>query len=450
MITPRKRVSIGLYAGIFLLISMIACLGIENVRAQGSESIRAQGIENIFMQDFDLYEEVEQSYHGQIGYGTGLGMVDKWCPLSYFKFSEEGGIDGWISRGCDECHIGARWNPNKPQVNCLSCHPEVNQVSSLDYVVVAPTIQKCYTCHEKETEKRGDLFDPGSDIHLAVHYQSGCQYCHPAQNHQIAKGEALDTSEPTMTDPVVSCTMSGCHPSTPHQRAVEDGKIIAEANRLDQHCKKVACETCHTDTRSRSDQAMLKRDWTQFIGGKPLTCYHEAGWVPQYKWYDAAGPSPDHKYVPILDYAERKDFPGAKIYPFNVITVTWFIKSEGSELDDIIIAKKVKAAGKPVDPQDPSSPLVTTEADMRAYDDPGDADSEPDYPDATAITREITFNLSHSIVSTDKVPACTDCHGKTGRRLLNWEKLGYTSGDPRKKRGRRMRRKRVLRKILRH
>jgi len=447
MITPRKRalIRIHLRAVFFLLLTGIVlfisldCLGIESVKAQGVGPLEAgpAGVDP---------SEVEQSYHGQLGYGTGLGMVDKWCPLSYFKFDEEEGVAGWVGRKCDECHVGAKWNPNKPDVNCLSCHPSVNQVNG-NYVVEIPTIKECYTCHIKDTEKRGDLFDPSQDVHLgagsdenlaagfganpAAAPQRSCQYCHSAKNHQIGKGEVIDTSEPTKTDPVVSCTMSGCHSSTPHTKEAVEGKDVDEADRLDQHCQKVACETCHTDNQTRSNLAMLSRDWTRFKNGKPLTQYHETGWVPEYKWYDGTGPSPDHKYVPILDYAERKDSPGAKIYPFNVITVTWFIKSEDSDLDDIIVSKKVKAAGKLSDPADPSSLLITTEADMRAYDDPDDGDSEPDYPRATIITREMNFNLSHSIVSKDKAPACTDCHGKTGRKLLDWKKLGYTWGDPR-------------------
>jgi len=221
--------------------------------------------------------------------------------------------------------------------------------------------------------------------------------------------------------------MSGCHPSAPHSKAAKEGRHVEEPDRLDRHCQKVACETCHTDNQSRSELAMLSRDWTQFRNGKPVTQYHEAGWIPTYKWYDRTGPSAAYKYVPILDYAERKDLPGARIYPFNVITITWFIKSKNSDLDDIITTEQVKAAGKLSDPSDPSSLLITTEADMRAYDDPNDGDSEPDYPDATIITREINYSLSHSIVSRDKAPACNDCHGKTGRNLLDWEKLGYTS-----------------------
>jgi len=33
---------------------------------------------------------VENSYHGQMGLGTGLGMLEKWCALPNFSFSEQG------------------------------------------------------------------------------------------------------------------------------------------------------------------------------------------------------------------------------------------------------------------------------------------------------------------------------------------------------------------------
>ena len=145
MITPRKRSLIGVYllAGFVLLLACITllisptCLGIKGVRAQGLSPIGVGPLGGVpfGVGPFRITQleagpleagplkidpsEVEQSYHGQLGYGTGLGMVDKWCPLSYFKFDEDGGIDGWVGRKCDECHIGAKWNPNKPDVNCL-------------------------------------------------------------------------------------------------------------------------------------------------------------------------------------------------------------------------------------------------------------------------------------------------------------------------------------------
>jgi len=412
MTSPRKALFAVLVI-ISLLLADHTCLGIEKIAA-------AQGAE--------ICITVEQSYHGQLGIGTGLGMVEKWCALPMFKFSEEGGIDGWISRKCDDCHIGAAWNPNKPTVNCLACHPSVRQAASGNFTVEAPTVRQCLSCHRKDTEKRGDFFDPNKDVHLGLYSQGSCQSCHISCDHQIAKGTVVDTSEPTKTDPVVSCTMSGCHPATPHSDAAESGKSICEPACLDRHCQKVACESCHTDTRTRSELALASRDWTRFKGGQPISQKHEPGWLPVYKWYDGRGPSPAYHYVPILDFAERKESAGAKIYPFNVISITWLIKSEDSDLDDIIPTAKVRAAARP-DPEDPAL-LITTEADMRTYDDPNDADHLPDYPKATLITRQMNFNLSHSIRPKEEALACSDCHGQGGRKLLDWYKLGYKQGDP--------------------
>ncbi len=58
-------------------------------------------------------EGVEDSYHGQMGYGTGMGMLEKWCALPNFSFDQQDGIDGWTTQSCNSCHIGASWNPTK-------------------------------------------------------------------------------------------------------------------------------------------------------------------------------------------------------------------------------------------------------------------------------------------------------------------------------------------------
>ena len=371
--------------------------------------------------------EVEQSYHGQLGYGTGLGMADKWCALPNFNFAEDGGITGWVGRNCDSCHIGAGWDPNKPEVNCLSCHASDAPTPE---TVETPTRQKCLSCHIKDTAKRGDLFDPNYDVHITLDPNRSCLFCHVTQNHQIAKGAVIDTSEQTETDIVVSCTMSGCHPVNIHGEAAEQGKNITKPGRLDQHINKIACETCHTDTQNRPASALLSRNWDKFKAGKPVTKKQAAGWVPEFKWYDGQGPSAEHGYMPILGYTERKDLAGAKIYPFNTVSVTWFIKSADTDPDAIPV-RHVKAAWEAeTDPSDPSI-LITTEADMQAYDDPNDGDSDLDYPNASLETEEMNFNISHSIVPKERALACDDCHGTLGRQLLDWAQLGYSEGDPR-------------------
>jgi len=34
---------------------------------------------------------VEDSYHGQMGRGTGHGMLEKWCALPHFSYFQQGG-----------------------------------------------------------------------------------------------------------------------------------------------------------------------------------------------------------------------------------------------------------------------------------------------------------------------------------------------------------------------
>ena len=49
-------------------------------------------------------------------------------------------------------------------------------------------------------------------------------------------------------------------------------------------------------------------------------------------------------HLPILGYTERRDAEGAKIYPFNAVTVDWFVRKKNSAYDDVIIVPEVKAA----------------------------------------------------------------------------------------------------------
>ena len=130
------------------------------------------------------------------------------------------------------------------------------------------------------------------------------------------------------------------------------------------------------------------------------------GWIPEHKWY--TGTKLGH--LPILGSTDLM----AKIYPFNVVQVTWFIETSGSALDDVIIVPEVKAA-------DADNDGVTTVEEMRKY-------QKGKYSDATLVTREFSFSVSHSIVPSEDAFGCFDCHGKNAY-VLNWEELGYVK-DP--------------------
>jgi hypothetical protein len=97
-----------------------------------------------------------------------------------------------------------------------------------------------------------------------------------------------------------------------------------------------------------------------------------------------------------------------------VIAVTWFIESGESKLDDVIIVPEVRAADADKDGE------ITVE-EMRKYE-------KGKYKEATLVTKDFNFSISHSIVPSEQAFNCKDCHGKAAY-VLNWKELGY-DGDP--------------------
>ena len=348
-------------------------------------------------------EQVGASYHGQMGIDTGLGMLEKWCALPNFSFEKQGGIAGWTAKDCNNCHIGASWNPTRDQTDCNKCHTEASAEAA-----TPPTIANCTAvCHKKDIAKRGDQFTAEFDVHIAAGFT--CQDCHErfddgVSDHQFLKGTAIDTTEPTMAG-TLSCT-SGCHDPQPHT-------ATGKATTLNEHTGKVACETCHTGLRW--GKALASRTWMEFTpAGKPVTTFREPGWLPEHKWYDNTGPGASGGYhLPILGYTERRGLPGAKIYPFNPVTVEWYVQKKNSDFDDVIIVPEVKAADANLDN------IVTLE-EIRAV-----------YRKAKLLTADMNFSISHSVGPASSAFGCNDCHGKRGW-VLDWKQLGY-SKDPRGK-----------------
>ena len=101
---------------------------------------------------------IEDSYHAQLGRGTGTGMLEKWCALQNFSLEQQ---------GCNDCHIGADWNPEKSFPDCFLCHNGEG---------FAVTDSGCMNCHDNDTARRGDLFTPEKDVHIAAGLD--CVDCH--------------------------------------------------------------------------------------------------------------------------------------------------------------------------------------------------------------------------------------------------------------------------------
>ena len=197
-------------------------------------------------------------------------------------------------------------------------------------------------------------------------------------------------------------------PEFVHGAAPHDGDTATGA-KLNEHTAKVACETCHTG--SRPNDALARRQWNVFKDGKPVTIWRKSGWWPEYKWYDNTGPGVSGGYhLPILSYTERRNAPGAKIYPFNAVSVDWFVKTKQSAYDDIIIVPEVKGA-------DENGDGTTTVVEMQKL-----------YKHATLMTEDMNFSISHSVLPAEDAFECQDCHTHLSW-VLNWEQLGY-EGDP--------------------
>jgi hypothetical protein len=388
----RRNVKLRLYASILALIALP--LATLSVQASGG---------------------VEASYHGQMGYDTGLGMLEKWCALPNFSYSQEDGITGWNKRGCNSCHIGVPFGSEEPLIPdseeyeavCANCHSSETP-GAFDVDVAG-----CMNCHIKDVAKRGDDFSDLNDVHIADGFL--CQDCHlkvddGVSDHQFQKGTAMDTTEPTMME-TLSCT-SACHDGeeSSHGARPHDDETATGAA-LNDHTAKVACETCHTGLRP--NDALARRQWNVFTSeGKPVTTKRNPGWLPEHKWYDNTGPGVSGDYhLPILGYTERRNAPGAKIYPFNAVSVDWFVKTKQSVYDDIIIVPEVKAA-------DSDGDGTTTVAEMQKV-----------YKHATLMTEDMNFSISHSVLPAEDAFECQDCHTRLSW-VLNWAQLGY-EGDPR-------------------
>ncbi len=341
----------------------------------------------------------ESSYHGQLGkspalggWGNGLGMLEKWDAFNNFSFEKQGRIKGF-NKKCGQCHVSAYRDPATGKTDCRLCHKTKDGKGK-------PTVAQCAKCHSSYGAlKRGDVLDEEHDIHIAVGMR--CHDCHerlsdPRSDHQFAKGYAIDTTEDTM-EGTLSCIK--CHEERPHER-LDEGEIL-DSN----HVNNIACVTCHTGPRP--GEAIESRSWNKFTkDGKPVTKKRTPGWIPKHKWY--IGKKLSH--LPILGTTDLM----AKIHPFNVVKVTWFIERGDAALDDVIIVPEVKAA-------DVNKDGETTVEEMRKY-------KKGKYKDATLVTKEFNYSVTHSIVPTEQAFSCEDCHGESAK-VLNWKELGY-DGDP--------------------
>ncbi len=191
---------------------------------------------------------------------------------------------------CTSCHIGYGWKDNtfdfanNTKIDCLICHDKTgtykkfpsgagypvteetvfdgNTFYKPDYEKIATHIGKpgrenCGACHFTggggNNVKHGDIANEMKqvtrqvDVHMGIDGANmNCVDCHKTERHNISGNlysiASVDTNR-------VSCEQ--CHTGQPHPDHI-----------LNQHSKKVACQTCHIPTYAKVSSTKMNWDWS--------------------------------------------------------------------------------------------------------------------------------------------------------------------------------------------
>ena len=196
---------------------------------------------------------------------------------------------------CSQCHISYGWQDNTfdftdtSNIDCLVCHDttgtykkhpsanggggppammvdgtltvvEFSELENVAYNVGTPSRANCLACHANagggDNVKHGDLSTDltsptaDMDVHMGG-LDYSCQDCHTESHHKIASTTMLHSNEG-------QAACADCHDDdAPH---TENGII---ASFLNLHTNRVACQTCHIPTFSRTMATTMEWYWDE-------------------------------------------------------------------------------------------------------------------------------------------------------------------------------------------
>jgi hypothetical protein len=200
------------------------------------------------------------------------------------------------------------------------------------------------------------------------------------------------------TDIKVAC--ENCHTDAPHEGA--------EADSLNAHTARVACQTCHIPLIARDPDlpTQMTRDYTQPVLNEARGLYgpkieKQANLVPTYLWWDYPLVETPPKPVGSIDDA------GAKITPWKPMEVT--VPFDAATHTPIYIkqgAYQIKGS-------------------LEAGINMGLEASGQEYSGSwEAVTELMYFDAQHQVAPADQALRCDGCHAPDGR--LDFAALGYS------------------------
>lgn len=336
---------------------------------------------------------------------------------------------------CLGCHIsqdpaGVKEN-DMEGIDCLVCHDTTGRYrrgQNNDYLFLArnagrPEPRNCTTCHGRDCGLTGSTSQGPSRINDDIHLASEriaftCQNCHPAgEHHRIQR-------VPTDDRVAAARGCQACHGQAPHQRV-----------RLNEHGRKISCQTCHIPRFGRTAPAPVTWNWVMgnrtgtvsrllADGRKDIALDHNGFTLarniePQYFWSDGSellyrrGTRIRPEQLTAIQQPAPRS-PQAKITPFSAVYVTQLYDVRYRYLISLKLADTLMRlfSEKPWDD--------TAREGMNSIRLP--------YSGALGFTTTVTYRaVNHGVTTTDQALDCLDCHGQRGR--MDWQRLGYDQ-DP--------------------
>jgi hypothetical protein len=328
--------------------------------------------------------------------------------------------------GCVQCHagLGAKPNPiekltqaDRDNVDCLVCHApgyrrtvvkdgdrfRLAPAEGVDVLAAAravgrPTNDMCLRCHlgagGGPNHKHG-VTPTSAEVDVHVARGLACVDCHTTRDHRIAGGADIKAHD--APDVVVACT-------TCHEKGVHEG---ARAALLEQHARRIACQTCHVPAVARDPRfpTVVHRDWTKPVLNEKTGLYGPTNELatdvrPEYRWWSRKMTTPPAPVGGIDD-------PASKIFPWKRTSYT--------VIGDAATGKAVfiKAG------------LYATKGDPLAAAKKGAEDAAQPFGGAIAGVREtMLFSLNHQVAPKAQALACDACHAERG--VLDFAALGYS------------------------
>lgn len=333
-------------------------------------------------------------------------------------------------------------------IDCLICHDTTGKYAKknntcgypdteIDLAGIAknagsPGRGNCGSCHwyggGGDNIKHGDLSSelmnpsPSFDVHMGGE-DFTCQECHTTDRHRIA-GSSTTSS---VSEGVVACI--DCHDESPHDSSAPLLK------QLNNHCKAIACQTCHIPKFAKEKHTLTYRDGSKGDGQlkilkkseNRIEMYSKLGLYikeknlrPSYAWYNGK---------------HRRYIKGDPLAPSGVTELN---PPEGSIKDALakITPYKVVRSRQAMDPENRTLivPHLIGKDGFFATRDLKMAAKKGMKAAGLAFSGKVDFTmtsmywrLNHGVVPKKAALSCLDCHRPGG--VIDFKALGY-DGDP--------------------